>query len=91
MNSILARVELPIDRTLGELAASIGASIGGVAFKEEESGRFDEVPAYTARHSDLEFVLFGLPEGEDGDAYVLELSAKTQLTIQEFQKTIWNL
>lgn len=84
---ILATVEFPINMPLETLAGELGKAIGGITFEREETGRFEEVPAFVVKNSEMNFVLFGLPEGENGDAYVLELSAEIPLAIQEIRKT----
>lgn len=86
--NILATVEFPINTSLENLAAKLGMVFDGLSFEKESTGRFDEVPAFVAQQSSMTFVLFGIPEGESGDAYVLELSAETLLSIQEFRKNI---
>jgi hypothetical protein len=86
--NVLATVEFPINTSLESLAAKLGTVFDGLSFEKERTGRFDEVPAFVAQHSGMTFVLFGIPEEESGDAYVLELSAETLLPIQEFRKDV---
>ena len=88
MKNILATVELPINMSLEAMTAKLTIAIGDIVFEKEETGRFDEVPAFIAKQSDMEFVLFGLPEGEDGEDFVLELSGKTPLSISEFRTKV---
>lgn len=63
----------------------------GGTFEREETGRFEEVPAFVAKddNSGTTFVLFGIPEGETCDAYTLECSAETGLSIQEFSRKLF--
>ena len=86
---ILAVVEIPNVLPFDEMAGTLGAAIDGIIFEREETGRFDEVPAFIAKdvNSSAKFILFGIPEGEYSDAYTLELSAETDLPIQEFRKS----
>ncbi|MFC5473537.1 hypothetical protein [Paraherbaspirillum soli] len=88
MNNIHAAVEFPIDIPLEDLAIQLEGVLGGLSFEREETGRFEEVPAFVAQQSGMTFILFGLPANELGDAFVLELSAETPLALQEFQKTV---
>jgi hypothetical protein len=88
MNYILATVEIQTCRALGDLAEVVETCIVGLAFEKEETGRFEEVPAYVAHDSGMEFVLFGRSEGDDRDPYVLQLSARTSLTIQEYRTCV---
>ena len=86
---ILGLVEIPNVLPLEELAGKLGMAIDGINFKKEMSGHFEEVPAFTAEdaNSNAKFILFGIPEGEFGDAYTLEFSAETDAPIQEFKKS----
>lgn len=78
---------------LEEMAGKLGTVLGGLIFKREETGRFEEVPAFVAEdgNSGMTFILFGIPEGETSDAYTLECSAETELSIQEFRKNSFGL
>jgi hypothetical protein len=84
--NILAEVEVPSALPLEDMAQKLGAIIGGITFEREDTGRFEEVPALVAKddNSGMTFVLFGIPEGETCDAYTLECSAETRLSISEF-------
>jgi len=59
--------------------ASLLSELLSLNFQYEDSGRFEEVPAYTAEVGCLEFVLFGIPGGEldseggDTENFYLEL------------------
>ena len=86
--NILATVEIPSLVPIEQVAAKLSGVIDGIVFEKDETGRFDEVPAFIARHSNsgMIFILFGIPEGEFSDAYTFEFSAETDLPIQEFRK-----
>ena len=88
MRNIIAEVEVPGVIPLEEMAGKLGAIINGVFFEREETGYFEEVPAFVAKdvNSGMSFILFGIPEGEICDAYTLECSVETDLPIQEFRK-----
>jgi hypothetical protein len=85
---ILATVELPTNLSLESMAGRVGAALGGFVFNREQTGLFEEVPAFVAQHCGMDFVLFGSPNEETGDAYVLEMSAATNLAIVEFRKSV---
>jgi hypothetical protein len=93
MKNILAEVEVSSARPLEEMARELSAVIGGISFEREETGRFEEVPAFVARDnkSGMAFVLFGIPEGETCDAYTLECYAETRLSISEFSRNLFGL
>ncbi|WP_156370562.1 MULTISPECIES: hypothetical protein [unclassified Acidovorax] len=86
MKNILAEVEIPSSLPLEDMAKKLGTIIGRINFEREDTGRFEEVPALTAKdeNSGMTFVLLGIPEGETCDAYILEFSAETRLSISEF-------
>lgn len=91
MKNILAEVEVSNALPLEATAQKLSAVIGGVIFEREETGRFEEVPAFVAKddNSGMTFVLFGIPEGEICDAYTLECSAETGLSIMEFNRILF--
>lgn len=88
MKNILAEVEVSSVMSLEEMAGKLSVVIGGITFEREETGRFEEVPAFVAKddNSGMRFILFGIPEEETCDAYTLECSAETELSIQEFSR-----
>ncbi|MDR6393761.1 hypothetical protein [Herbaspirillum seropedicae] len=93
MKNILAVVEVSSALPLEEMARELSAIIGGATFEREETGRFEEVPAFVAKDnkSGMAFVLFGIPEGETCDAYTLQCSAETELSIPEFSRNLFGL
>ena len=91
LNRMLASVEIPAELSIDDLAVALGRLLGGLTFERDDSGRFEEVPALVSYQSGAEFILFGWPVGEESDAYVLELFAKTSVAIQDFRKTIGGL
>ena len=86
--NILAEVEIASVMPLDEMASQLEGIIGGINFVREETGRFEEVPAFVAKvvNSGMNFILFGIPDGETCDAYTLECSAETVLSVQYFKK-----
>ncbi|MCE3608096.1 hypothetical protein LXA47_31490 [Massilia sp. P8910] len=90
MKNILAEVEVSSSISLEDMARKLSAVIGWTTFEREDSGRFEEVPALVAKdnNSGMTFVLFGIPEGETCDAYTLECSAETELSIPEFGRRL---
>lgn len=82
---LLARVNMPIRESLDAFAGRLDRLMRGFMFEEETSGRFEEVPAFVAEKGGVEFVLFGVPEGEpDTETYVLEFRCKTEQSIEAF-------
>lgn len=67
------------------MAQSLGAVARDLRFEYDDSGRFDEVPTYIAEKDGARFTLFGTPEGELEDAYVLEFSYDTPRSIAELR------
>jgi hypothetical protein len=88
MNNILAVVEISSAMSLEETAARLETIIGGIKFEREETGRYEEVPAFVTEdvNSGTTFILFGIPEGEIRDAYILECLAETDFPIYEFRE-----
>ena len=84
---MIATVQIPIDSTLDAAADRLGAAMGVLWFLPEETGRFEEVPAYVAQFNEMEFVLFGIPEGEDGDVFLLEMFARSELPLDEVRNS----
>lgn len=60
-------------------------SMPGIAFTVEDSGRYEEIPAYEAKAGEMEFLLLGIPEEDidHEDEYRLEFSCTTQASIAE--------
>ena len=86
---MLAVVEIPNLVPFEEMANRLGMAIDGIKFEKEETGRFEEVSTFIGKdlNSSAKFTLFGIPEGEFGDAYTLEMSAETALSIHDFKKS----
>ena len=83
---IRATVTLPVDMLFEGSAIHLEKILKGFHFRDTD--RYDEVPAFVAQEADVTFTLFGIPEGETSDVYILKLSAETPLTLSEFKKTI---
>jgi len=81
--SISAEVELSALISLSQTADLLERALGNVF---EETDRFDEVPAFMMKQGGVEFTLFGIPEGEVCDCYVLELIAETNRGIEVLKK-----
>jgi hypothetical protein len=56
-------------------------------FEKDDTGRFDEVPAYVAEKDGARFTLFGTPDSDVSDSYVLEFSFDTPQTMEELRNT----
>ncbi|UXH76181.1 hypothetical protein [Roseateles amylovorans] len=77
---LIARVDIPAVEAL-ELVADRLSQLTGFVFKEEATGRYDEVPAFIAEQNEVEFILFGVPEGESG-SYELKFRCETDRSIE---------
>lgn len=51
--------------SLADTAKLLGEVLGGLAFVEDDRGRYDEYPAYIAEHNGLRYALLGVPAPED--------------------------
>lgn len=60
----------------------------GVAMSNDESSRYDEVPAFIGEHADLELTLFGVPEGHPTHESVLELLMRTERPFAALHATL---
>lgn len=76
MTHFLATVEFDARRSLPDLAADL-ATVIGVSLRKEESGRFDEVPAYVGGAGEIQLTLFGPTEHQDERECILEVSYRT--------------
>lgn len=85
VKKLLATVEFPAEIPIEVLASRLTERIRGFVFTRDETGRFEEVPAFIAESNGITFVLFGVPEGEPNDGCVLEFSTQTCLGINEFR------
>ena len=80
---LLGTVHIPILEPLKQCADRLSAALDGVAFVAEESGKYEEVPAYVGSKGEAEFVLFGVPDGESADEYVLEFNCKSAAPVSK--------
>lgn len=64
MAFIHAVLEIQPCGTLQETAVALGRALGGLVFEEEDSGKYEEYPAYVARDPQLSYALLGIPEPE---------------------------
>ncbi|NKJ20370.1 hypothetical protein [Dyella sp. SG609] len=88
MNDFIATVSFPASLPLSLLAKKIDLAFKGLHLKKEDTGRFEEVPAYVGDSGGLEFVLFGIPEGEVSDIYILEFTHRTRQSIIELDDAL---
>lgn len=79
---LLATVFIPIIEPLQTCGARLAAVLDGVAFVAEETGRYEEVPAYVGSNGNAEFILFGVPDGESADEYSLQFSCTTEMSLR---------
>lgn len=56
----------------------------GFSFKEEDSGRYEEIPAYQAISGDMQILLLGIPPEDESfdDEYRLEFNCKTNASLE---------
>lgn len=78
MTHFLATVEFDAHRSLPDLAAEL-ATVCGVPLAKEDTGRFDEVPAYVGSAGEVQLTLFGPTEDQEERECVLEVSFRTLL------------
>lgn len=63
--NIFANVGIGAVGDLGETARVLGDVLGGLAFVQDDHGRYDEYPAYIVEHDGLRYALLGIPAPED--------------------------
>ncbi|WP_433867432.1 hypothetical protein [Ralstonia wenshanensis] len=85
--SFLAKVQFSAHHDLSALAIRLSATTG-VAMPYDESGRYDEVPAFIGEHGELELTLFGPPEEHRTDECVLVLRMHTEHTLEALRGTL---
>jgi hypothetical protein len=73
LNSYLAVVAIEASHSLEETAQMLNEILKGFLLSEDQSGRFEEIPAYADQKLDIELQLFGIPEEEEGDHYILRV------------------
>jgi hypothetical protein len=73
MNSYLGTVAIGADVPFEGVAKILNGCLRGFCLLEEETGRFEEIPAYVDEQSGVEVQLFGIPEGEDDDHYIFKV------------------
>lgn len=81
---LLARVTLPIAEDLDSCADRLTRLMPGFVFEEDVTGRYEEVPAFVARQRGMKFVLFGVPDDDVGEEFVLEFDGETALPLDKF-------
>ncbi|MEJ2455890.1 MAG: hypothetical protein P8103_17285 [Candidatus Thiodiazotropha sp.] len=82
--SYKAEIDVITGLSLEEVAKQLTNEIDILVFIADESGRFEEVPAYTAMLGELEFVLSGVPEDVESDGYFLQLTSRSDIDVQEY-------
>lgn len=82
MTHFLATVEFDAHRSLPDLAVDL-ARVCGTPLTKEDSGRFDEVPAYVGSTGEVQLTLFGPAEDQEERECVLEVSYRTSLPARQ--------
>ena len=81
MTHFLASVEFDARRVLPDLAADLSRACG-VPLTKDDSGRFDEVPAYVGSAGEVRFTLFGPTDDQEERECILEVSFRTSLSVE---------
>lgn len=63
--NIMGAVRIAPTYSLAETALKLGKALGGVAFREDDLGKYDEFPSYSAESAGLSFALLGIPNERD--------------------------
>lgn len=84
----LATVEIKANNVFKDVANQLNIAFEGFEFCEDLSGNFEEVPAFVATKGSITLSLFGIPEGEESDAYILELSCNEKVYRNDIEKLI---
>lgn len=82
---LIANVGLPATTTFAETVKKLSFFIPEFIFTEEETGRFEEVPAFIVTCKNCDLILFGIPEDEVSDYYLLEFTSDININIDEFR------
>ncbi|XHO04457.1 hypothetical protein ACEQUB_01340 [Ralstonia syzygii] len=72
---------------LSDLATRLG-EVMGVVLLHDESGRYDEVPAFVGERAGLELSLLGAPEGHSTHESVLKVRMRTELSFETLYVSI---
>lgn len=63
--NIMGAVRIAPTYSLSETARKLGEALGDIAFREDDPGKYDEFPSYSAESAGLSFVLLGIPTERD--------------------------
>lgn len=80
---LLAMIDIPVTAKLVDVAEHLTTLLPGFSFELENSGRYEEVPAFVAKCGATSFVLLGIPDDEEGDEYQLEFDCITTKTVEQ--------
>lgn len=80
-----AMMMIPASEEFSQFAEHLSRLMPGFVFKAEESGRYEEIPAFEALTGEMHFLLLGIPVGDEdyNDEYRLEFSCATNLSLVE--------
>lgn len=84
MTHFLATVEFSEHRSLPDLAADI-SRVCEIVLTQDDSGRFDEVPAYVASVGEVQLTLFGPTKEQEERECILEVSYRTSFPARQAQ------
>jgi hypothetical protein len=74
--SYLASVSIKPDRSLDDVVNALRPVLTGFSIQKDESGRFEEYPAFTGQNGGAELQLVGNPEGESDDQADFSLTVR---------------
>jgi len=84
----LATIEITAVSSIKSVLIQLAKAFNGFEFFEDTSGRFEEVPAFVAKNGSVNLTLFGIPEDEESDVYILELSCDESMDRDAFEGII---
>lgn len=83
---VTATVALPKTESLKDTAEKLNFIFPGLHLTFEDTGRYDEVPAYVAKNMGIDFTLFGIPDDEIGDSFLLKIKGEIDMPFSDFRK-----
>jgi hypothetical protein len=83
-----ADIQIPIDHALQACAECLTSMLVGFDLQRDEDCRFDEYPAFVADDHGVEIVLFGIPDDEPPDWYLLRLSTAEKRSVPEWHAAL---
>ena len=63
--NVVGAIQIVPKFSLSETAAKLGIALGGLNFRQDPSGTYDEFPSFSAEALGLNFALLGIPDPAD--------------------------